>query len=107
MNCTNKGCCKQMEPFIDPKTDKVHCSICDGELTNVTHFTKTQMKSLKQFRKKNSVAFGVKCNFCGKEDRPLLVQNDIVCPSCKKPHTNLSEPFKIMLKENLKSSKDI
>lgn len=103
MNCTVKGCYKIMEPYLDPQTDKVYCSICDGEMTNVTHFTKVQMKSLKQYRKKNSVAFGIKCNSCGKEDRPLIVDKDIVCPSCKKCHNHLSEPFKIMLRENLKN----
>ncbi len=108
MNCTTKGCYKQMEPYIDPKTDKVYCSICDGELTNVTHFTKVQMKSLKQYRQKASVAFGIKCNSCGKEDRPIVVGKDIVCPGCKKAHAHLSEPFKIMLRENLKNfGKDV
>jgi hypothetical protein len=104
MSCTNKGCYKQMEPFLDPATNKVHCSICDGELINVTNFTKNQMKANKQFRKKNSVAFGVKCNSCGKEDRPVIVNNDIVCSSCKKPLKQLSEPFKIMLRDKLKSN---
>lgn len=104
MNCTNKGCYKQMEPFLDPNSNKVHCSICDGEITNVTIFTKNQMKANKQFRKKNSVAFGVKCNFCGKDDRPILLKNDIVCSSCKKPLSALSEPFKLMLRDKLNSN---
>lgn len=106
MSCSIKGCYKQMEPYIDPKTDKVYCSICDGELLNVTHFTKVQLKSNKQFRKKNSVAFGVKCNLCGKDDRPLLMGKDIVCAGCKKPLDQLSEPFKIMLREKLKKQSD-
>lgn len=108
MSCTNKGCYKQMEPFIDPKTDKVYCSICEGEMSNVTHFAKIQMKSLKQFRKKNTVSFSIKCNLCGKEDRPILIGEDVVCSSCKKPLAQLSEPFKIMLREKLKTvSQDI
>ena len=50
--CTNKGCGVQMEPYIDPKTDKVYCSACDNEIANITHFTKVQMKSLKQYKQK-------------------------------------------------------
>lgn len=107
-NCTNKGCSKINEPYIDPQTNKVHCSLCDGEITNITIFTKNQMKAAKQYRKKNTAAFGLKCASCHKEDRPIIINKDIVCGSCKKPHSNLSEPFKLMLIDNLKNfSKDI
>jgi|SRR5579885_1042993 len=104
MVCNNKGCGKQMEPYLDPKDDKVYCSECNKEMTNVTHFVKVQMKSLKQFRPKNQVSFGVKCQKCGKEARPKLVGEDIVCPACGKSHDHLSEPFKIMLREKLKTA---
>lgn len=101
--CTNKGCGKQMEPYLDPKDDKVYCAECDRELPTITHFAKIQMKSFKQFKQKKSMSFAVKCKNCGKEDRPKLVKDDIVCAACNKPHTHLSEPFKIMLKEKLKT----
>lgn len=104
MSCTNKGCCKQMEPYIDPKDDKVYCSECDKELTNITYFAKVQLKSMKQFRQKKVISFAVKCRNCGQEERPKLVQQDIVCPGCNKAHTHLSEPFKIMLREKLKTA---
>lgn len=107
MFCQHKGCkatMDQMEPYLDPQTDKVHCSKCDKELPNVTHFVKVQMKQLKQFRQKQTVAFGVKCQKCGKEAQPLVVNDDIVCASCKQPHTHLSEPFKRMLKDKLKTA---
>lgn len=108
MNCTNKGCCKIMEPYLDLKEDKVYCSLCDKELTNVTYFVKVQMKSLKQFKPKVNKPFSVKCTKCGKEDRPKLINNDIICVGCNKPHDHLSEPFKIMLREKLKTvDKDI
>lgn len=103
-NCTNKGCYKQMEPYIDPKTDKVYCSECDQEMTNITYFAKVQLKSLRQFKSKKVVSFAVKCVHCGKEERPKVVKEDIVCPSCNKIHTHLSEPFKIMLREKLKTA---
>lgn len=103
--CMTKGCGKQMEPYIDPKTDKVYCSECDGEITNLTYFAKQQMKSSKQYKAKAAVSFAVKCKNCNKEERPKLVgkNKDIVCPSCNKEHQHLSEPFKIMLREKLKT----
>lgn len=106
--CTNKGCGKQMEPYLDPKTDKVYCSLCDKELPNMTYFAKVQMKSLKQYKQKQAVVFGVKCQSCGKEAQPKVVGDDIVCPSCNKAHEHLSEPFKIMLRDKLKTvNKDV
>lgn len=107
MFCVHKGCkgtVDQMEPYLDPNTDKVYCSRCDQELPNITHFVKVQMKQLKQFRAKQAVAFGTKCKSCGKEAQPVIVGDDIVCPGCKKPHTHLSEPFKRMLKDKLKTA---
>lgn len=108
MPCTNKGCGKIQEPYLDTADDKVYCSLCDRELPNITHFVKIQMKSLKQFRKRASKPFAVKCINCNKEDQPKLVGEDIVCPGCNKPHSHLSEPFKIMLRDKLRTTnKDI
>lgn len=103
MNCTNKGCGKMQEPFIDPKTDKVYCSVCDREVSGITHFAKMQLKALKQYRPKNTTSFAVKCPLCQKEDRPKLKDDDLVCSGCQKPLSNLSLPFKNMLKEKLKN----
>lgn len=111
MFCQHKGCkatVDQMEPYLDVQTDKVHCSVCDRELPNITHFVKVQMRQLKQFRQKQAVPFGVKCKSCQREMQPKVVGDDIVCPGCNKPHTHLSEPFKRMLKEKLKTAnKDV
>ena len=108
MNCTNKGCCQQMEPYLDVASDKVYCSKCDREIPNVTYFTKVQMKSLKQFKQKVAVSFAVKCAKCGQEVRPKLVNDDVICGACNKPLDNLSVPFKNMLKEKLKTvGKDV
>lgn len=104
--CTNKGCGKQMEPYIDPKEDKVYCSLCDKEILNLTFFAKNQMKSTKQYKQKSTVSFMIKCTSCNKEDRPKLIGKDpqeVICPHCRKPHAHLSEPFKIMLREKLKT----
>lgn len=106
--CTLKGCGQLMQPYLDPQTDKVHCSSCDGEMSQITSFVKQQLKMNKQYRPKKTVAFAVKCTKCGKEDRPLLMNDDVYCPSCKSPHSHLSTPFKLMLKEKLKTvGKDV
>lgn len=100
--------CGQMEPYMDPKTEIVYCSLCNTEIPNITHFTKVTLKNLKQFRQKQAVPFGVKCQNCNKEAQPKIVGDDIVCPGCNKPHKHLSEPFKMMLKDKLKTTnKDV
>jgi|SRR5271166_2476156 len=96
--------CGQVEPYMDQKTGQVFCPNCNSEITGVTHFMKTTMKTLKQFKQKLTVAFGVKCQKCNKEAQPKIVGKDIVCPGCGKPHEHLSEPFKIMLREKLKTA---
>jgi len=100
-----KKTCGQVEGYMDPKTDKVYCPLCDNEILNVSHFMKITMKTLKQFRQKVQVAFGVKCQNCNKESQPILINDKIICPHCKKEHNHLSEPFKIMLKDKLKTVK--
>lgn len=106
--CTNKGCGKIQEPFIDPQDNKVYCSLCEGELTNITPFVKTQMRSMKQYRPKQAKPFACKCLKCGREERPRVVDNDIVCGACHQPMDNLSPIFKNMLKERLKTvDKDV
>lgn len=108
MCCTNRGCGKQMEPYLDPRDDKVYCSICNNEISNITYFAKVQMKTLKQFKQKVGESFAVKCDKCGKESRPILFNDDVICSGCKKPLDKLSVPFKNMLKEKLKTvGKDV
>lgn len=106
--CNNKGCGDIMEPYLEPETNKVFCSKCDKELNNITHFVKSQMKQLKQFKPKKQISFSVKCKKCNHENRPIIINKDVVCPACKDVHTHLSEAFKIMLFNNLKKiSQDI
>jgi len=106
--CTNKGCGQIQEPCLDTQDNKVYCSVCDREITNITTFFKVQMKAMKQFRKKKAKSFSVKCPRCGREERPKLVQDDIVCGACLQPLDNLSPIFKNMLKDKLrKIDKDV
>lgn len=104
INCTNKGCGKQQEPFLDLQTNEVHCAECDGIIANISPFAKNQMRSNKQIRKSNPQAFTIKCNLCKKEVIPKEVNNDIVCGSCNQPLKQLTSFFKSMLKENLKKA---
>jgi hypothetical protein len=105
--CPNKGCGIQ-EPYIDPQTDKVYCSKCDNEINNITYFAKQQMKTIKQFRQKNTNSFSVKCDKCGKVERPKLVKGTVVCGICDKILESISEPFRIMLQDKLKTvNKDV
>lgn len=96
MPCPTKGCGMQ-QPYIDPKTDKVYCSNCDKEISNVTHFAKIQMKTLKQYKEKKGKSFSVKCNHCSVEDRPVIDKDKFLCAACKK-EMNISEAFKLTLK---------
>lgn len=106
--CQQKNCHKHMEPYIDPKTDKIYCSECDQEITNLTHFTKVQMKTMKQYKKKVQVSFSVKCAKCNKEARPSIKIGKIICPGCNVEHSHLTETFKLMLLDALKTAdKDI
>jgi Zn finger protein HypA/HybF involved in hydrogenase expression len=94
--------CGETEPYMDPKTEKAYCPKCNKEVA-INHFQKTTMKTLKQFKEKSTDTFNVKCQNCGKEATPQKLNEEIVCPHCKKIHQHLSEPFKIMLREQLKT----
>ncbi len=95
--CTS--CKKLSDPFIDPKTEKVYCGLCEKEMA-ADHFLKIQLKTLKQFKQKTNKPFSIKCWSCGKEDTPVQINKEFYCSSCKKQH-KLTEPFKIALRINL------
>lgn len=104
--CCNKGCQKIQAPYLDPADDKVYCSECEKEIPGITPIVKNQMKMNKQVKAKRPPkpkSFSVKCPRCGKDDKPKLVGKDIVCAGCDKPLDQLSEPFKIMLRDKLRT----
>jgi len=103
IECCNKGCGQLNTPYIDPETDKVFCSKCDGEIPNVSIFTKRQMKHLKQVRPKEKKSFAIKCPHCKREDRPKVLNDEIVCVACSKIIDNISPFFKNMLKTQLQT----
>lgn len=101
-------CNKMQSPFLNPKTDEVTCGLCDAKIQNANHFIKIQLKTLKQYREPKKVAFGVKCQKCGKEEKPKDTGTDIVCGACEQPLDHLTETFKRMLKTQLsKVDKDV
>lgn len=103
IECNNKGCAQLQSPYIDPETDIVYCSKCDQEIKNVSIFTKRQMKSLKQIKVKEKKSFSIKCPNCKTDDRPKLIEDNIVCSKCSKNIDNISPFFKNMLKTQLNS----
>ncbi len=94
-------CFQHQNPYLDPTTNKVYCSDCDEEITNLTSFTLNQLKANKQYKAKSSKPFATKCANCKEEDTPMLVKDDFVCSRCKKP-LNLTPIFKNMLKQTLR-----
>jgi len=101
-NCNS--CNKSQEPYLDPQSDKVFCSLCDKEIPS-NHFLKIQLKTLKQYKQKSS-KFLIKCLKCNKESTPIKENNDVICGVCAKPLDNLTSIFKKMLIEEL-DKKDI
>lgn len=105
LTCNNKGCGNNMQPYIDPATDKVYCSDCKKEMQNISPFVKNQMKMNKQYKKKESNSFSVKCNKCNNLDRPKLQNNKVICTNCNNIIDNISPVFVRMLKEELEKIK--
>jgi DNA-directed RNA polymerase subunit RPC12/RpoP len=106
MQCT--GCGKMQPPYMNQKTEEVFCSLCDVKIAPVNHFIKMQLKALKQYQEQKKVAFGVKCQKCGKEEKPKDTGKDIVCGACGKSLDHLTDAFKRMLKAQLpKADQDV
>jgi transcription initiation factor TFIIIB Brf1 subunit/transcription initiation factor TFIIB len=106
LTCTSKKCGQQTNAYLDPETNEVYCADCGEVITNVSIFTKRQMAHMKQVKPKEKKSFSIKCEHCGKEDRPKIVDDNIVCALCGKTMDNLSPFFKNMLKTQLKEIKE-
>lgn len=102
MGCNNKGCGKSQSPSLSLDDNKVYCSECGLEISNVSPFIKSQMKSLGQIKKEsNTKSFGVRCPNCNKEGRPKKQNNNLFCKFCSKELTNLTPIYKNMLMKML------
>lgn len=84
LQCTHKGCYKFQHPVLDLETNEIHCSDCDGVLTNVSPFIKQQLKIEKQIRKraKKPKHFAVKCSVCSEFETPKVKDNELMCGAC-------------------------
>lgn len=101
--CDNKGCMKYQSPALDTDTNQVLCTECDREIKSITDFAKRQMKGLNQIvKKKAQSSFAVKCQKCNKQGTPVLIDDEFCCGACQSV-LNLSAPFVLMLKRNLKT----
>jgi hypothetical protein len=103
LNCTIKGCQKFMQPVLDTKSNKVFCSVCDGEQT-ASHFTKINLKTVGQIRKAGKSAYSVKCASCKWEAMPKVVNNQLACPQCSAAHKSVSKPFETLIREAIKKN---
>ena len=108
INCTNKGCYKSQEAYLDLSDNEVYCSECGKMIPNINHFTKSQMKTLNQVRKNNGriKAYAQRCNSCKNEDLPKLINNKLACSKCSKELPNISKPFEILIREAIKKGND-
>lgn len=99
MSCNNKGCGKHQTPTLNLKDNEVYCSECGNVIANVSHFTKTQMKSLGQTKKPPRSAYAIRCEKCRQEGLPAINNNQLVCSSCSIVLKNISRPFEILIRQ--------
>jgi len=99
INCDNKGCMKPQAARLNLLDNSVLCDECGGAITNVTHFTKNTLKTLGQTTKRveHNDTYAVKCDKCDVKGTPVFMQDKLMCKSCKKEISNISEPFRLML----------
>jgi protein-arginine kinase activator protein McsA len=88
---------------LDTATGDVVCVECGFTIKNITVFAKNQLKSFGQTTKqaKKQEPYSIKCEHCGMTAKPVLANDILACSSCHKELTNISAPFKIMLKNVL------
>jgi ribosomal protein L34E len=106
MNCNNKGCGKYQQPALDLKSNEVICTECGKIIAGVSHFTKTQMKSLGQTVKPPKPAYSVRCEKCKQESLPKLENNKLVCAGCNVELKNISRPFEILIRNAIKKGEE-
>jgi ribosomal protein S27E len=109
LNCDKKGCRSYDEHVLDIATNEVRCIKCNEIIPNISHFTKQQLKSLKQTKKSAKSAYAVRCGKCKVETLPKLdAANKLVCGSCGDVNINVSKIFEPLIRDAIKNgNKDI
>ena len=101
--CPNKGCQKYNSPKYDQDTKKVHCSVCDGEMPNVSIFIVNQLKVNKKFRPKGGPKkhYAFDCPGCKIVDRPKCVNDKLLCVHCETEFTQITIFYAPFIKQYL------
>lgn len=101
IQCDNKGCREHQEAVLDKETNKVYCSICNGEIENITIFAKRQMLFTGQIKRdeQKKQAFAVQCQACKKTLCPKIEVGEdktrkLMCAGCGEELSHLSAPYK-------------
>ena len=87
ITCDNKGCMKQSNALLDPKTMEVICQECGKPIKNVSVSMKRTLKSFGQFIHNNKkTAFMMNCMSC-KANREVVFneKKETVCGICGNP----------------------
>lgn len=100
LNCNS--CKKTTEPKLDLKDNSVYCDNCGVVMPNANHFTKVQLKAIKQIKVPVKPAYSVRCDKCRQECLPELKNNVLVCGWCGKDCQNVSKPFEILIRAEIK-----
>lgn len=109
MNCTNKGCGKNTNPVLDIRDNLVYCGDCGKEISQVSSFMKSQLKSLGQVKKPSRPAYSVRCEKCKQESLPTIdINNVLVCAWCSNILKSIAKPFEILIRKAiLEGDKDL
>lgn len=99
IHCDNKGCGKNTQAVFSVEDNQVYCADCDKTITNVTQFTKAQLKNLKQIKRPKKESFSAKCHACSHEALPLLIDDKLTCAKCNTHLVKIPKPFEILTKE--------
>jgi Zn finger protein HypA/HybF involved in hydrogenase expression len=99
IHCDNKGCGKNTQAVINNEDNQVYCADCDKTITNVTQFTKAQLRNLKQVKRPKKESFSAKCHVCSHESLPKLVDDKLICGKCATHLVKIPKPFEILTKE--------
>lgn len=98
INCDNKGCGKSTQAVINLEDNQVYCVACGKVISNVTVFTKNQLKNLKQIKRQKET-FASRCHACGHEAMPKLVADELRCTKCNTHLVKIPKPFEILTKQ--------
>ena len=99
LQCDNKGCGKITQALYCLDDNLVYCVDCDKSITNITIFTKNQLKTSKQIKRPKKESYSYKCHICGHQARPKLENDKLLCAKCDIHLSKMPKSFEIITKE--------